>query len=213
MTEHTANGLVETDAGLEHATVKASTEAGVIVHGVNGVATAWTSLGCLIEPQAGDRVLVSRQRGERFVIAVLAREQQQCTIRVPGDLAIESDRLTLRGRTRLDASGHSQLGLWSPKVSVTGSRTELTSDTVSLTGDEAQVTTRRARLSTSALDVCADRIVQAARQVMRRVEDVEVLHMGSLIQRIRETLISRSKRTSVTARHDVHIDGERIHMG
>jgi hypothetical protein len=65
----------------------------------------------------------------------------------------------------------------------------------------------------TALEVVAERVVHCARQVVRRVEDIETLQVGNLVQRVRENFITRSKRASVTASGDMHIDGERIHMG
>jgi hypothetical protein len=48
---------------------------------------------------------------------------------------------------------------------------------------------------------------------MRIVEGVETLSIGNLIQHIRQNYTSHSHQTVITARKDMRIDGERIHMG
>lgn len=200
-------------SSLEHATVKACTEAGLIVHGPGGVATAQTAVGCLIEPMAGDRVLLSRSGDECFVLTVLARTGDKRQINIAGDLSISAERLHVLGREEacIDSSEHLQMR--SSRIAVVSGEAEIHGQRITVSAEEGHAHFRTTRLVASAIEIVGDRIAQCARQVVRRVEDVETLHVGNLVQRVRENLLSRSKRTSMTASKDVHIDGERIHMG
>lgn len=198
---------------LEHATVKACTEAGLIVHSPTGVATAKTAVGCLVEPTAGDRVLLTRSSEECFVLTVLARTQGQRRINIAGDLSITAERLYMQGRQEVDIEGGERLQMRSSRLAVVSGEAEVYGRRVSVSGDEGHAHFQHTRLVASAIEIVSDRIAQCARQIVRRVEEVETLQVGNLVQRVRENLLVRSKRTSMTASKDVHIDGERIHMG
>lgn len=202
-----------TGTELEHATVKACTEAGLIVHGPTGVATAQTAVSCLIEPIAGDRVLLSRSGDECFVLTVLARAGHQRRINIAGDLSISAERLHVRGRKEACVDSSERLQLRSSRVAVVSGEAEIHGQRITVSGEEGHAHFRNTRLVASAIEIVGDRIAQCARQVVRRVEEVETLQVGNLVQRVRENFLVRSKRTSMTASKDVHIDGERIHMG
>lgn len=200
-------------ASLEHATVQAVTEGGLIVHGQRGVTTARAAVGCLIEPTTGDRVLISRSGDECFVLTVLAREHAERRIRVEGPLTVEARNLSLVGSHEAVLESGRRLQLRAEQIGVDSGEAEIHGRRLSASGDRGHAHFREMRLLSSTLEVITDRLVQCARQVARRVEEVETLHVGNLIQRVRENLVSRSKRTSITASGDVHVDGERIHMG
>lgn len=213
MSHNTTMQPMQTAVGLEHATVKACTDAGLIVHGPAGVATAQAAVGCLVEPIAGDRVLISRGGDECFVLTVLARDSSRRSINVAGELSVTAGNLHLHGHQGTTVDSDTRLRMRSPKVAVTSGETEVHGRRVSVSGEEGHAHFRDTRLVASAIEVVGDRIAQCARQVVRRVEEVETLHVGNLVQRVRENLVSRSKRASITASKDVHVDGERIHMG
>lgn len=213
MIHNTAVQTPPTEVGLEHATVKACTDGGLIVHGAIGVVTAQAAVGCLIQPVVGDRVLISRNAEECFVLTVLARNSRERSIDVPGDLSVTADHLYLCGRHEAAVDSHERLRLRTPRLAVTAGDTDVQGQSINVCGEQAQATFGDARLVATAVEIVSDRIAHCARQVVRRVEEVETLHVGNLVQRVRENLISRSKRTSITASKDVHVDGERIHMG
>ena len=205
MNDAILTGSAQAGAQFEHATVTACTEAGYIIHGPLGVTTAQVAAGCLLEPGTGDRVLVSRCPGECFILGVLVRQGQGRRVRIDGELTISAGRLNLQGDEAVEVSG--------PRVGVVGQVAELRAGRADVAAEEGTARFQRTRLVTGVLETVSDRVVQCARQVVRRVEEVETLSVGNLIQRVRENLVSRSRRTSITARKDVHVDGERIHMG
>ncbi len=212
----TGDRITQIDTGgarMEHATVKACTDAGLIIHGPAGVATAQIAVGCLVEPAAGDRVLVSREAKECYVLSVLARDSTNRQINIPGSLSVRAERLDLHGSEGMGLRGDNRVDVQTQELAVASGRTELNSDEFTASGTQAHAHFRRASLTASVIEVVSDRLVQCARQAVRRIEEVETLHVGNLVQRVRENLISRSKRTSMTASKDVHVDGERIHMG
>lgn len=201
------------DASFAHATVQAATEAGLIIHGASGVTTASIAVGCLVEPQVGDRVLVSDDGEMCFVLTVLRRSSPDRTIEVPGQLILSADSVTVSGRTRVDLGSSGSLGVGASSMALTSDELSIRSARVNVSGREANVHFRTARLVATGIETVSDRIIQCARNVVRKIEESETTYVRNLIQTVRENYFSRSKRTSITARKDVQVDGERIHMG
>lgn len=200
-------------ARLEHATVKAATEAGLIVHSVAGVATAQVAVGCLVEPEAGDQVLVSHGGGQCFVLTVLARSSASRAINVSGDLSVTADNVRIAARQDTAIVGASSAHVAARRFSVTSDETAVRSKHLDVSGEEGHAHFARVRLLATGIETIADRVVQSARQVVRKVEETEATTVRNLIQTVRDNYLSRSKRTSITARNDVQVDAERIHMG
>jgi len=200
-------------AQLEHGTVKAVTAGGLIVHSTGGVTAARAAIGCLVEPHPGDRVLVSRSGSECFVLSVLAREGSSRCIRVSGELTVAADRLSFTADEHVDVHGKRRINMRAGCLGVSADDTRVDSKQVSLCGERGEARFDEFRGLISSLELIGDRVLQCVRQVTRRVSEVEILNVGNLIQRVRENLLSRSRRASVTASGDMHIDGERIHMG
>lgn len=87
---------------LRELRVTARAEADVFHLGDGGVARV--AVSCLVRPAVGDRVLVSGNGGERFILHILAREPGgRASLGVPGagEVCLEQDRLTLLARERL----------------------------------------------------------------------------------------------------------------
>lgn len=214
MTDTSMMPRAESETTLEHATVKAITPAGLIIHGSFGVASARKAAGCLLEPEVGDRVLASYTGAESYILMVLKRAHgTPARLDVSGELEIGADLLSLSGRAETRINGAERLHLSGQKVATVGDVAEFSARRVSVAGEEGHAVFRDARLSSRKVEVVAERVAQVAQQVIRRVEEVETLSIGNLVQRVRENWLVRSKRTSVTASGDMHIDGERIHMG
>lgn len=214
MTGHEMVGKERQDtARMEHATVKAVTEAGLIVHGCSGVTTARTAFGCLVAPQAGDHVLVSRDRDACFVLTVLERASSDKTIAVAGTLALSARSLTLHGRDDARLSSGDSTAVSGRSVGLVGEALTARGQQISVSGEQATGQFNSAKLVATTMESVVDRVVQYARQLVRKIEETEATSARTLIQTVRENYFSRSKRTSITARKDVQVDAERIHMG
>jgi len=208
------NNVGRAGAVFEHATVKAKTDAGVIVHGPRGVVAALPAVSCLVAPEVGDRVLVTRQDGQSFVLGVLVRATEGAvSIAVSGEMELTADQLVIRGRETARISASERMDLGSDRLGMLARTTRIDTGQFNLSGQEAKVNVNRAQVVAGAIEACMDRLTQHARQITRRIRETEVVNVGNLVQRIRDNFVCRSKRTSLTARKDVHVDGERIHMG
>jgi len=200
-------------ARLEHATVKAATEVGLIVHSAAGVTTAQVAVGCLVEPQAGDQVLLSNGGGQSFVLTVLARSSADRSINVSGSLSVTAKTLRIAAREDAAIAAGNRTHIVSSRFDVTSDEATVRSERLKVSAEEGHAYFAHARFVATAIETITERVVESARQVMRKIEETESISVGNLIQTVRENYLSRSKRTSITARNDVQVDAERIHMG
>lgn len=200
-------------ATLEHARVQAVTSAGLVVQVNGSIRTARVAAGCLLEPASGDLVLMSRQGQTCFILTVLEQAAREGTIRYRGELSIDTDQLVLRGRRRVHLVSEDRVQTDAPTMAMNGDSALLTWRRLDLTAEEGVARIERVRVISGVAELFSKRIFQCARQVIRRVEDVETLHVGQLVQHVRKGLTTRAHRVSLTSRKDMQVKGERIHMG
>lgn len=197
-------------------TVKGVADKSVMIETRQGVINAGVAFSCLVTPEPGDQVLFSRSERSCYVLAILERSSgKNMQMDFPGDVRLK----TANGRMDLAAATDLNL-VAGEKGSLTGSTTALAGTTVHVTAGELSAQAdainthaKTANVFIDAVDVVARRITQRAENVMRWVEQIETLHIGSLIQHVRRAMLSHSYHASITASKDVRIDGERIHMG
>lgn len=201
-------------ASLEHAEVKGGSGHQFMVQLAQGLVAARTAVSCLVRPESGDKVLVSSNGQDHYILAVLARTDSSIALHFPGETTLNSV-----GPLKL----HSNEGV----TVASAEAVNLTAQTLRLTAIDAQVSAQS--LGVNALTLKADhdevefrartvsswaqRVFQRADTVVRWVEGVETAHIGQLVKNIRQAYLMNAQNTVITARGDVKIDGERIHMG
>ena len=109
----------------------------------------------------------------------------------------------------------------------TGEDIQLTSAALNLTAVDANVYTahlnisgdklvsrwREVRTVSEALHMVVDTVTQKIKNSFRMVDGVDQQSSLNFMQTVKKTLSIRSHHAVITARKDMKIDGERIHMG
>jgi hypothetical protein len=136
-------------------------------------------------------------------------------LRFPADVCLQAPE----GRMDMSAAGDMNLAA-AGKTRVASSEMHLMSGKLGVCADRLTTRSREtechvgaARVLGTSIDSVVKRITQRTETIMRWVEGVETLNIGNLIQNIRKTLSSHSHQAVMTAKGDMRIDGERIHMG
>ncbi len=200
---------------LETGIVKAKPDESVIVEINGAVIHAGRAFSCLVSPVPGDRVLLSCSAQECFVLAVLERKEQKMTLDFPGDVCFRSVKgtIALEAGNRVEVSALKRIDGAAPEVSLVSGKSRMISDELTLRARKVETHADEANLFVKAITAVSDRVTQRAKTVARVVEGVETLRIGDLIQTVRRTLTLRSRYANITARKDMKLDGERIHMG
>jgi hypothetical protein len=107
------------------------------------------------------------------------------------------------GKTRL-LSGETQ---------IVAEQVNIDADRISTRSREAEVHVQNIRTFAGAIVTAAKSINQRAETLMRWIEGLETLHIGNLVQTVRHNMVLHSRQAVITAKDDVRIDGERIHLG
>jgi hypothetical protein len=173
------------------------------------VERAVRAVGCLIEPEIGDTVLLyTGPDGTTYILSLLARGSDH-----PAELPFP------RGMTvRVGGEGFT---VEAPKVTVAARRT------LSLFADEGSIVFGALKIRGISLDAAwgavrvvartvdsiAVRVVQKCRRLYRTVEEFEESRIGRLRCLVNGLLFFRSKDATVQAERTVKMNGERIHLG
>jgi Protein of unknown function (DUF3540) len=164
-----------------------------------GIRKAQLALSCLMQPVAGDTVLIAVHGDSAYVLSVLARA---CEAPIVLRLA-RSTELAVDGDLRLNAN---LIGIQAPAI-------EMSADTLTLLS-------RAARWMSDTLDTTAKRINQIsetfnlhARGYQRHIEDMELARVGHMDLRAKEVLNMHARHAMLKSTELVKIDGKQIQVG
>jgi len=162
--------------------------------------------GCLIAPDAGDRVLVaSETNGDVFILNILSKENRDARIIMPGKVIIEGEEVSV-------CAGKS-VSMDAPKVRLAGAYGEVHFAGFSLLVNWCEIRVKRAVVVAQKLDNIVDTLTEKMRNCFRNVENMEQTKAGRIRTIVQERFFLRSKNASVVAEEDVSMDGKQIHVG
>lgn len=195
-------------------TIKGGKDKRWMVETTNGLVNACPAFSCLVAPLAGDSVLIAEHDGHYTILAITERKQAEMALTFPGDVSLNS----VSGRVCINSENISltagdDLTMLSSQCSTTASKCQFNSGKMQINSHELEARTQVVKWFGKSLDAVIDRVSQHAQNVMRRVEGVETLNVGNLIQTARNTLSTNAKRATISTEKDLKLDGERIHMG
>lgn len=183
--------------------------------GAVGSFTARRAASCLLQPAAGDTVLVADMDGSLWVLAVLVRGDTPAMIPLPADstLKVAAGGLKLAVRDELTLAAGRQVSAVAPEVSVQAARAGITLGALQLAAGLVEATVNQVKTIAEFLDTVAERVRLKAGSSYREVEDLEHLQAGQLYYSIKNVLNMRGKHAVMSAESEVRVDGERIHLG
>jgi len=182
------------------------TDTGARVRTDQGLLAAELAASCLLQPGVGDRVALLADGPQFYLTAVLsAQDKRSQRLQVPGELVVaaasmrfdstESFAVETRSLALKAAAAEFQFGLFKQlalKMTVVAEK----------------------------LDVTAEKIHRSAKQEFtlfhqqfERILDSKNTQADRWFQRVHKQWVARSERTTITAKKEVKIDGERIDLG
>lgn len=166
------------------------------------------ALSCLLEPVAGDRVLVARTAEGFHVLAILERViPDRATLSLPsgGALTIAAGdiHIAARGEATIDARS----------VTIRSRAMAWVADSVTLAGRLVTLVADAIRLSSKTQEVNADTISSKSLDRITIVDRADVLRAGSLTQTIDEVATTTAPIAIIATREDLRLDGKRVTVG
>jgi hypothetical protein len=203
--------------GIEHGTVRGGGDEGFMVHGTSGVFVATEAFSCLVKPQAGDKIMYTRDpEGGCYILAILERPTgSDALLSFPGDVTVQSKKgnVSITAASGIDLATGSTISMRASEVSVSAVNGRLNVLDLQAIGDSFTGTLNRVHLISDAVDVVAQRVTQRLKSCYRWVEEIEHIMAGQMIHKVSNLFSVRARQTAITAKDDVKIDGERVHLG
>ncbi|MFY0642710.1 MAG: DUF3540 domain-containing protein [Bermanella sp.] len=165
----------------------------------DNVISAKKAFSCAFEPKIHDTVeLTVRNQHTYYVLNILERSCPSIAmISAPFGIEINSPSIEMQSNS---------LGIHNQAMTVNAKQFNQQSDSVKLNSDTAQFSSRTVESN-------IERMIQRIKDSFRIIERIEQVSAVDIIQNIKNAFIQRSRQVDITAKSDVKINGDRIHMG
>jgi hypothetical protein len=175
------------------------------------------ALSCVVQPEVNDLVLVSLSSlGGGYILAVLEREQgAKATLSFDADVDIKTDEgsLSIASKQGIDLASPEEINLVSSSLGISSSKAEINIGRLTFLGSFFEGSLETVKLLARTFDSITDRFFRRTKRSYRFVEDTDQVKTGSLNYIADKSLMLRGTFSQMTAKEDVHIDGERINIG
>ena len=200
----------------ELATIQGGFANDYMVLSERGVFRANKAYSCLVQPIPGDKVLITNIADQHYILAIIERPNvNDMTISFPGDVAFEatSGAMKLTASEQMSLTSAKKIQSTSTEIGINTATMKVQANECSVMGDKAVSQWREVNSFSSAMNLVTEHLTQRIKNSFKTVEGLDQQTSLNFLQTIGKTLSIRSRDAVITARKDVKIDGERIHMG
>ena len=188
-----------------------------VVRTPSGDVAAGRAASCLLEPRAGDRVLlVGCRRGGYYILAILTREDgARAALTVDGDLEIRlpTGRLVMAAQEGLELVSPKDTTITSGTVSVNAAGGSVAVGRLSFLGTLLQAEVETVKLLAARFDSVVERVSQRLQRSYRSVEESDQVRARRIDYAAKDTMVLHAREAIVTAEGLVKVDGDQIHLG
>jgi len=175
-----------------------------------GPILARRAVSCLVEPQAGDRVLyLVEEDGKGTILHILSRAEDQ-----PSDVAVSNPdgALRLRGEAvSIETPG--AVTVSASSVAVASEKADLMANTLTMSGETLRQVYGRIQTNARSAETMAERIVTKTLDRVDIVDNTDNRHVGTLSVKVSGVLTQSSYTTVLVAEEDLRMDGKRVTVG
>lgn len=205
--EGLGNDVLMATAPLKFAYVKELIDDKLVLEGDNFRLKAMKAPSCLISPKIGDYVAAISDATDVFVVAVLRRSNNETALKFESEeeIAISAPSIRLLGSKSLSLSGRQGF--------LTCSNFNFFSSKIDITADVADTKIGRLSHFGKSLKIALGDFLIRAATSMRIIEDIDFHRAKETSIKADKFLSLQGEMTCITAKTDVKVDAERIHMG
>lgn len=158
------------------------------------------AFSCPFLPEYNDYVAIMRsgQKGY-FITNILERSSTQ-----PARMETESE---------LQISSQQSVEVLSKSIALSSLEYTLNCQTHTQQSEKLDVSSKQTSFQSESVESNMTRLVQRIKDSFKMIERIEQVNAKDIIQNIKNNFIQRSKQVDITAKSDVKINGDRIHMG
>lgn len=211
-------GTIDTvETRQEYARVVDKTEGLFTVETNERVYQVKRAFSCLVEPQPEDIVLISvRDLEPGYILAVLEREiPDKTTIVFNGDvdLKTEQGRIGISAKHGLDLACAQEINLTSQELNCSAGKSSITIGSLSFWGTVIEAHLDRIKTIVDHVESFVKLFFQKSGQSYRFVDQIDQVKSNRISYEAEKTLQLRGTFAQMTAKEDIHIDGQRINIG
>jgi len=175
------------------------------------------ALSCLIEPIAGDLVLIAiGDDGGCHILAVLEREgREPAQVVLDRDMTVKlpKGRFTVAAQEGIDLATAQEVTVASARVSVTAAEGSVVLKRLAYLGSVVHAEVERVKHSGLTFDSVLERVTQRVKRSLRFVEEFDHVRAEQIDYSAKSNMHLRGQNAIVTAEELVKLDGEQIHLG
>jgi hypothetical protein len=179
--------------------------------------SARRAVSCLVEPLAGDRVLLATEEGgDAYVLAVLDRpEAAPTTIAVEGDLELRARRgkVTVAGQEGVDMAAGAPIRVAAPSVEVTAVEGRFAVQALDVFSAVVKAELGRVKMLARSVDSVLERLSQRVRWSYRTVEELDQLRARQIDHEAQGNARLHGENALVTAEVLAKVNGAQVHLG
>jgi len=183
----------------------------------SGLHRVMRAVGCVVQPEVNDLVLVSLSSlGGGYILAVLEREQgAKATLSFDSDVDIRTSEgsLSIASKQGIDLASTEAINLIASRLGIASSEGEINISRLTFLGSFFEGSLETVKLLARTFDAITERFFRRTKRSYRFIEDTDQVKAGSLNYVADKSLMLRGTFSQMTAKEDVHIDGERINIG
>ncbi|MBI6550373.1 DUF3540 domain-containing protein [Xenorhabdus lircayensis] len=155
---------------------------------------------CLLTPEMGDTVLITKADEQLWILAILERTEQQnpAEINIPGDLSITS-----QGNLNLHSNG----------LNITADNGSCHINEMQYSGESLSAWVSIARIVGNQFESVWQTVTQLSNRLFRHTTQTEQVNAGQLDMQAESYVRLHAQNTVVSAKAITKIDAEQIHIG
>ena len=182
-----------------------------------GVFSASCAFSCVIRPEAGDRVICSRDEYSHCcILSIIERPTgNDASVSFPGNVNINAPHgsVTIAGDQGLQLTSAKSLNMIAGDLNVAAGKGIVNVADVMAIGNQFTGNISKIRIFADTIDSVAERLSQKLRNSFRMIEGVDQTRAGEVLTTVKNLFSLRSRQSAMLAKKDMKIDAERIHMG
>jgi len=129
------------------------------------------------------------------------------------DIKTDEGSLSIASKQGIDLASPEEINLVSSSLGISSSKAEINIGRLTFLGSFFEGSLETVKLLARTFDSITDRFFRRTKRSYRFVEDTDQVKTGTLNYIADKSLMLRGTFTQMTAKEDVHIDGERINIG
>jgi len=189
----------------------------LVVRSDAGQYRARRAASCLLDPNAGDLVLLATTaQSVSYVLAVLERaDDAHACLSLEGDvsLRVTKGRLALTAEDGLGLASGADVTVASKSVRVDAIEGDVCVQRLGFFSRLVDAQMERVTYLAGSVDATVDRLAQRLKRFYRRVDEIEHARVGQLDCQAESTMRLRGRQTVVDGVDLVKLHGEQIHLG